>query len=433
MRDPLTVALAKYFGYEQPERHEDPARLLEGIVRHAHREVPYYRGVLEAAGVVRGDEVDLSRFGAVPLLDKQLLAGRSTDLIAQSADRRRTFWNTSGGSTGEPTRILQDAEYVRTMRGIIYTQKRLAGYRFGEPMVKLWGDEKEVFAGSRTLKSKLSSRFKGVTWLNSFLMSPERMREYVAVINSVSPKLIVAYAHAIHELCVFAEEQRLPIRGVGAVITSAGTLYPFMRSTIERVCAAPVFNRYGSREVGAIAIECDRHEGLHVATNIVHVEVLDERGAPAPAGTEGEIVVTSLVNRVMPLLRYRVGDRGMMSPGRCSCGRPGPLLGSVTGRVTDVFRTRDGRVVPPEYFIHMVGVVLNTGRIERFQVVQKDYDRVVVRLVAGAPDISAEIETITAAVRKAMGDSCEVTVERVPEIPPLASGKYRYTISEVTS
>jgi phenylacetate-CoA ligase len=430
MRNWATVLLARHFGYEQPETEHDPAALLAGIVRHAYLEVPYYQALFDRSGIVRGGEVDTSRFNEIPFLDKQALIDRGADLVAISAERRKTFWTSSGGSTGEPTRILQDKEYVRAMRGIIYRQKRLAGYRFGEPMVKLWGDEREVLRGSRTMKAKMVSRFKGVTWLNSFIMSPQRMRGYIETINRIRPKLIVAYAHAMYELAVFAREENLSMRRVGAIITSAGTLYPFMRETIEQVCGAPVFNRYGSREVGAIAIECSRHEGMHIASDIVHVEVVDEYGQLCPPGVEGEMVVTTLVNRVMPLIRYRIGDRGVMSGRACSCGRPGPLLAQVTGRVTDVFRTRSGAVIPPEYFIHMVGVVLNTGRIRKFQVVQKDYDQVLLRIVRGDGPVEQNVEQIADAIRKAMGGECGVAVEYVNDIPPLLSGKYRYTIRE---
>ncbi|HZT43003.1 MAG TPA: hypothetical protein VFA07_12620 [Chthonomonadaceae bacterium] len=427
----VTTLLAKRMGYLSEEPAAEPAGLLAGILDYAYANVPYYQETFRQAGVIRNGRVDLERFTEIPFLDKPALRAHSEDLISRSIDRRTTYWNTSGGSTGEPTRFLQDKAYLRQARATTYRIKAMAGYAFGEPMVKLWGDERELLEGTRSFRSRMANRIKGITLLNSFCMTPENMREYVQTINRVRPKLIVAYAQALYELCRFAEAKALPIRGVGAVMTSAGTLYPFMRETIQRVCGAQVFNRYGGREVGNIAGECDRQEGLHIMAHSVHVEVVDPQGRPCQPGVEGEIIVTSLINRAMPLIRYRIGDRGILSDRPCSCGRPGPMFQQVTGRMMDVFRTREGKIIPAEYFIHMIGVVLNKGAIRKFQLVQKDYDLVRLQIVKSGEIAADSLEDIAGKIRLVMGKDCRVETELVADIPPLPSGKYRYTLSEI--
>lgn len=146
-----------------------------------------------------------------------------------------------------------------------------------------------------------------------------------------------------------------------AVITSAGTLYPFMREKIAKVFKCRVFNRYGCREVGDIACERPGYEGLWVAPWGNYVEIIDGDGNPVPGETEGEILLTCLTNYAMPFIRYRIGDMGMWVDQGGARWDGCALLRNVSGRVTDCIFRKDGSFVSPEYFIHMVGVALNLG------------------------------------------------------------------------
>ncbi len=147
-----------------------------------------------------------------------------------------------------------------------------------------------------------------------------------------------------------------------------------------------------------------------------------------PPGVEGEIAVTSLVNFTMPLLRYRIGDRGILLPGRV---RGGQVLAKVLGRNVDAFRRRDGSLVDGEYFTHLLYF---RDWVGKFQFVQRSYDDVVLRVVPrdpGGTPSPAEIEEIADQVRAALGNEARFHVEWTTEIPPATSGKYRFTISEV--
>jgi phenylacetate-CoA ligase len=212
------------------------------------------------------------------------------------------------------------------------------------------------------------------------------------------------------------------------VITSAGTLHDFMRDRIERVFGCPVYNRYGSREVGLIAAERPGAKGLWVAPWSTVVEVVDETGDPVPPGTDGEILVTSLINHAMPLVRYRIGDRGALAPGSA---RGTQILSSVLGRNVDAFRRRDGTLVDGEYFTHLLYF---RDWVEKFQFVQTDYDEVVLRVVSRDRDrrqLQPELDEMASQAKAALGPDTVLRIEWVDDIPPAPSGKYRYTISEV--
>jgi phenylacetate-CoA ligase len=279
---------------------------------------------------------------------------------------------------------------------------------------------------------KMLNRLANLTLLNAYRMTPERMRAYLERFNAKRPKVIVAYAQAIYDLALFAEESGVAVAPQAAILTSASTLHPFMREKVEKVFGCRVFDRYGCRELGSIACECPQHAGLHVFPWGNYVEVVDDDGRPAPPGTEGNILITSLTNYAMPLIRYQIGDRGSLAPeGSCPCGRRGQLLQRIAGRLTDDFRTRSGRVIPGIYFVHMIGVALNTGAIKKFQVIQEDYERLRLVLVKRSPDADAGLPAIQAAFEMVMGEDLRLDVEVVEDIPPSPSGKFRYTLSRV--
>jgi phenylacetate-CoA ligase len=402
-------------------------RRLAHLLVHCVRHVPYYAERL-IGGEPAARRDPFASLASLPLLSKDIIRAQFDRLCASDLKARGVYENTSGGSTGEPVRLLQDREYWAQALAVTALFSKWAGKDIGEREVRLWGSERDILAGGLGPWARLKNCISNTVVLNAFRMSDARMREYVERINRLQPALVVAYAQSAYELARFAQQSGLSIRPPGAVMTSAGTLYPFMRETIERVFGAPLFNRYGSREVGNIASQCSERRGLHVAPWGVYVEIVDADGRPVPAGAEGEIVVTSLINHAMPLLRYRIGDRGALASYACSCGRPGQVLEKVSGRNVDLFRTADGEQIDGEYFTHLLYF---RNWVRRFQVVQTSYARVVYRILGNGPAPRAELEEITLKTRAVMGPRCRIDFDFVDDLPPAASGKWRYTICAI--
>jgi len=399
--------------------------LLIALLQHAYQNVPYYRDVLEQAGVVRaGGAVNLDAWSAVPALTRPMLNEQQASLISHDHLGRKSFVNHSGGSTGQPVAFMQDNAFWRgSMAGMWMSFAAVTP--FPCPYVQLWGS-------GRDHTNRIRQWLWGKTLLNAFKMSEADMRKYVQVINAKRPKIIEAYVQAIYELAQFIKGHDLSVYSPDGIITSAGTLYPEMRVLIEDVFQTKVLNRYGSREAGTIAYECMYQKGLHVNILQYVVEILDETMTPCLPGQTGQVYITTLTNYSMPLIRYQMGDLATISDREeCICGRGLPLIQQVEGRETSMLHKRDGSVVPAEYFIHFLGVVLNKGDIIRFQVIQKEFEhieiKVVVRDEAGFSDQQQQLEN---AVRDVMGSACKVTWNFVADIPSLENGKYEYVRRE---
>src|SRR3990172_5300720 len=290
-------------------------KCLSEILKHCKKNVPYYRNIFNSLGDIeirKGNPIDIIK--KIPPMTKDIIRRHFQDLQSNDLYKRKWYYNTSGGSTGEPTRLIQDREYSSRGEAIAYLHYWLVGHEIGKKMVKLWGSERDILESSVRIKEKIKNSFWNIKWMNAFRMTPEKMKQYLALLDSSPPDLVLAYAQSIYELALFAERNGFRVAPRRAITTSAGTLYPFMREKIEEVFRCKVFNRYGSREVGDIACEHPGSGGLWVAPWGCYVEIVDEYDNPVPPGVEGDILVTSLINFAMPLIRYKIGDRGVLSP-----------------------------------------------------------------------------------------------------------------------
>jgi len=408
---------------------------LQDILLYSWHNVPYYKRLFDEIGIIKSNsEIDLSRFQEIPLLDKEIINNSFSDLKSKKLAEGEYFYNTSGGSTGEPVKFVQDAKFAEWGWAVKTYFDEWSGYYTGRRKIKLWGSERDLFVGRQTAKIRLLRWLHNEIWLNAFKMTSEQMRNYVEKINTFKPVQILAYVESIYELSLFIEKEKILVHSPKAIMTSAGTLYSYMKDKVQNVFQAPVYNRYGSREVGDMACECEQQNGLHVSSLTHYIEILNSDLNPAGPDENGEIVVTSLSNFAMPLIRYRVGDIGAWSKNPCTCGRPFPLLKRIEGRVSDTFFTKGGDQVHGEYFTHLFYF---REWIKKFQVVQEELNLVKVLIVSKNLENSYEcvandLADIQYKIQLVMGNTCKVEFKFVNEIVPSKSGKYRYTISKLS-
>jgi phenylacetate-CoA ligase len=404
-------------------------RLLIQLLTHCKQSVPYYAEVIREMGdsFCEDPEGYLRRF---PILTKDTIRSHFDELKSNDLVRRKWYLNTTGGSTGEPVQFIQDWEYAARSGAITLLFSKLAGREIGESEVRIWGSLRDITGSTEGLRTQLVNKLTNTTFLSVFRLTPSNMREYIGTLNTTRPNLIVGYAGAMYELAKFAEGEGLEVAPQAAIITSAVTLYPFMRDTIERVFQCRVFNRYGSREVGDIACERPGLEGLWVAPWGNYVEIVDREGNRLPDGTEGEILVTSLTNFAMPLVRYRIGDRGVLSCAKDNDRRwHGQILERFLGRTYDMFINKHGTLVEGGHFM---ALLYFRDWISKYQVIQESHSRILFRIVKSDSDHpQAELDEISAKTRFIMNDDCEVAFEFVDEIVPSNSGKHRFIISEI--
>ena len=393
---------------------------LGALLEYASTHVPYYAGLLPAT--------DAEAFRRLPILTKERISDNFEELKSDHLYRHKWHLNSSGGSTGRPQTFVQDKVFKQwSLATQTYYYRRFLGMDYPQvPKIVLWGSERDLFNWSQGLKPKLSNWLTQTTFLNSFKITPDTMLEYIHVINKKKPEFVKGYASSLYELAVAARDRNIRLSPPRVVYSSAETLTPFMREVIEDVFQCKVYDFYGSREVGAIAGEC-RSGSMHIFDFNNLVEVVDVEGNAVSPGEEGRLIITTLHNYSMPLIRYDIGDTAVAGTA-CDCGSALPTLERITGRVSDHFVTPTGDIVHGEYFTHLFYF---RDWVEEFQVLQTDVDRVEVYYVStrdADPDDAADIN---AKIRLVMGETCAVEWIKVDEVPRTPQGKMLYTRSLV--
>jgi phenylacetate-CoA ligase len=401
---------------------------LSRLLCHAYQNVPFYRRRFEAAGLALSDLNDPSVISKLPLLTKKEINRNRNEMVTQNGAGGRLIPNSTSGSTGEALHFFTDIRSWACKRAMVIRNQEWIGIRLGDRQASLWGAPMDL-QKSAEFRNQIHHWLNNIMLLSSYDLSSGSLENYVKRLNHFKPILLTSYPGPLTQLAELMIEKDLRVTSLRAIISSAETLYPWQKEIAERAFSCPVYNRYGCREFGDVAHECERREGLHVNADKVFLEVLNEDLGQCDEGEGGEIVITDLENYGMPLIRYRIGDIGVLSSKSCSCGRGLPLLRAVEGRTLDVIRTPSGKALGGTFW-----TLLFRSRpgIKSFQVVQENIAGITVRYVQDAEVEDFPLGHFIGKIREKCGTDFEVSFQQVDEIAKTDSGKARFVISNLS-
>lgn len=410
------------------ELHEIQASRLNALLKHAAKRAPLYRERFREAGFANANDLRGDLLSYLPVLTRRDLQSHGADLRAQNWDAARVLQNSSGGSSGMPVSVWQDQSYRDELLVTTWISDAMQGWRFGDRVAMLWGSPKDR-GRFQSMKARVLMQARRVRFFDAFAMGPAAMEQYHREMQGYRPHVVVGYASALALYAKFLlASQRRPAYPLVSIISSAECLNERQRKLIEECFGVPVFDRYGSREVGCIGSECPHHGGLHLHPLDHVVEVVDTlTGAPV-TGRPGKVLITSLTNFAMPLIRYEIGDLAVMGRGECGCGFPGPMLKKVVGRISDFIEAPTGRQVHGEYFTH---AFYGLKSVRQFQFVQKSKTDFLLRIVKTPEFGSDDLDCILAETERVLGSDARLSIEFPTSIPPSPSGKQSFTISEL--
>nr|WP_199041014.1 phenylacetate--CoA ligase family protein [Dyella sp. ASV24] len=401
---------------------------LKTLIDHCYREVPYYRRRWRELGILPEDIRSMDDYARLPVLTKADIRENFDDLQASSW-RGRLLFKRTGGSTGEPLKLGYTHESYERRMAVMWRGYGWAGSRLGRRTLYLWAGAVGTPGRMHQFKDGVYNALFARRMLNSFEMTESNLSTYADAIDRYRPAIIVGYVNPLTQLAKWIVETGRKMHRPDAVIGAAEALHPHQRDVIANAFGCPVYNTYGCREVMLIASECAHHHGLHINADHLALELLDTDRSRVASGP-GEVAITDLSNYGMPFIRYLNGDLATASTAySCPCGRGLPLLERVEGRVLDAIRTPDGRILPGEFFPHMLKDVPG---LTRFQLVQRELHRLELSIVRGDGFDDASIAYIQRETAKVLGNEVALDHRFVDDIPLTQSGKHRVTRSELT-
>ena len=397
-------------------RRQDAA--LAVAVQRALADVPFYRDRRGAGAPIR-TAADLAR---LPLLTKQEVQSAGRAMISDRYRDTKLREIHTGGTTGKPLAVYCDSSTLQRNYAFFTRFRESAGIVDGDRVATFAG-RILVPVGSRAPYWR-HNRAARTLLFSSYHIGESTLPAYAAALEQFAPAMIDSYPSSIEPIARYLLDRNVSAGRPKAVITSSETLLPEVRLLIEEAFGCPVFDHYGGAEMVALITQC-RAGTYHIASEFGVVELLHD-GRPALPGERGEIVATSLINPVMPFIRYATGDYAIAGESGCRCGRAGPTIASIEGRMDDVLVTPEG---------HLVGrldpIFKAVSSLYETRIVQDAVDHVRVEMVV-LGEFTPEMEReLTAQLRARLGPRMRIDLVRVPSIERTARGKLRTTVNLV--
>ncbi len=316
-------------------------RLQEAVWCALHS--PFYRERLQQAGVTPVGLQSLADRTKIPFTTKEDLRTQGLGMLARPLEEMVRL-HASSGTTGQATVIYYTRGDIETWAELLARSMYMTGMRATDVFQNMMGYG--LFTGG--LGFHYGAERLGALTIPVGAGNSNRQVQLMQQFGTTAVHIIPSYA--LYLLTTFAslgvDPRDLPLRlaFVGAEPHTEDT-----RRRIEEAYGLKAYNSYGLSELNGpgVAFECPEQTGMHVWEDHFLLEVIDPQTLePLPPGEVGEVVLTNLSRRGMPVLRYRTRDLAALVPGRCPCGRTHRRLSRIQGRTDDMLIIKGVNIFP---------------------------------------------------------------------------------------
>ena len=439
----------KLLKYEKcSEEHIQKLQLkkLKDIISHAGKYSPYYSHLFKEIGLNPEDIKTLEDIKSIPPLSRQDVIDQHKDMVdyrlkesidVANASKRgpgvpvsyarfrthKLVRNTSSGSTGAPTIFYDDGSATAINWAL---ELRLRHWYGNEPGVR---EARMARFSTDYMPSDKVIRMRKLLWHQLMLPGINlEEKDYAYCLERIKefkPKVLWGFTSALTGLAEFimATKQDISSFRPNLIITWAAPMYEHEEKALREGFECNVTNIYGAREVGHIAFLCSHHS-LHINREYLIVETEND------SEEASEILVTTLWPSVMPFIRYRMGDLGVIAKSDCQCGLPLPVIKNFLGRTGEIFITRDGKMIAPNFWCRTFMDEERSRSIERFQVIYTKEKDLRIKIVINQ-NFTDKIESdLRKFLEKNFHKDTKIDFIYVDKIDPQISGKYQMVVKE---
>lgn len=400
------------------------------LYEHARTRVAYYRDRPREYPPRIGDSQNvLEILTRLPVLGKQSVREHNEQFWARPA-APFTWLSTTTGTTGTPLRLARSL-WERGFGENVEREwlRRISGSRYPRTLL-LTG-----MLVPDNLESDLywHDRVFGDVYLSIYALGPNFRDPIVDLVKRFRPECVYGYTSSVNQLASLVGDAVQSVKDRCVAVTTCEVLQPSWRENIEANLCSRLFDLYGSQESCHRVDQCCEGR-MHINPLIGIVEIVDDQGLPVKRGEIGRVLVTGLVCKSMPLIRYEIGDSALSTgyAADCPCGLAWPTIGHIEGRSEDLVRTRDGRVIS----VLCDRITKGVDGIEECQLIQKDYEQFVLKIVRNMDNpehYMALEEDIRTKMGRRLHTDFEIEFEYVDSIPRGKRGKFKAVVSEVGS
>ena len=398
---------------------------LKNLINTAYNQTPFYQNCFDNLGINPNDISNVEDLTKLPVLTKREILKSESKLINKNFKGKK-FLRTTGGSTGMTLHFIKEGEALAKNDAIMHRCYKWYDINIGDRQIRFWGVP--VVAELRR-KEKFKDFIANRIRISAFDISKKSCLAQYYNIKKFRPHYFYGYTTAIYGFCLFMKDLKISLDDLNlkAVICTAEKMYPHHRKLFSEVFSCPVVDEYGSSENGIISFQC-RKGNMHIMSDHLCVEFLDDQNKPVRTGQPGRIVITDLSCHAMPLIRYDIGDIGKPSSDTCPCGLELPLMDIVEGRKEDFIRKKNGELVHAAYLCY----TLKEDTVHEFKMYQKDINRFLVQIVKSPNFTNRSEAQLESNLRNSLGSDVAISFEYLKKIPREKSGKLRYFVSEIT-
>lgn len=350
-------------------------KLIE-LCKFAYENNDYYKEIFQKANL---DLNSLRNFNKIPTLDRKTIREFGDRLTVRKLKPWQNYEIHTGGSTGEPLRVLLSPKcgiIDDIHQEFLY---RLIGYRDGDGFITFGGTEvpSELIENNIFWIDKNSKRPFGKKKYSAFYLSDKNIPLYLANFIKTKPDLILSYPSVIYEIARYMNREHIRITfKIKGIILTAERAFDWQIREIRKAFRAKIYFEYGHSEVCVFAYTPANSRKYLCSPFYGFTEVLDDQDKQVKKGSAGEVVVTSFYNYAMPLIRYRTGDIAIYG----GIKKGVVCLDKVQGRSQDYIYGADGNKVALNALIF--GQHYRAFRnIKKWQIIQSRKGSVVIKIV----------------------------------------------------
>lgn len=396
------------------------------LLKYCYENVPFYYEVFKEKNLKPDDFKNIYDLKKLPIITREKLYNNWNKFISTSVSDGKKIKVFTSGTSGSGLPVVYDEIALVKNWAFRARQKIWANSNPREWRISLYGSKIVPFKRKRPPYWTYNYLEKQIL-MSIFHLSENNKKHYINFLKSHKNLLLEGFPTVLFTLSGFLTEEgiRMPMK---AVFTDGEPLYSYMRDRIKSAFTSDIYDHYGMTEWVGLIQECEKGKH-HLISDYGILEILDEESNPVSQDEEGYFVWTGLTNSVMPLIRYRIGDKGMWSKERkCQCGRPFPLVNPTITRESDNIISQDGRILSPRAINQ---VLKNKTAFKSCQFIQKRIDFIIIRIVPRNSNYFKEAEKVKSELMKILGKTINISIKKAERVIQYDSGKIPLIISKL--